>query len=171
MVSSLRLLSRGTPGVFVRPNRGVFGGVHTGVGLGVRGARVGALRRLGPFSCSRIAVSAGHAYSAVPTGTPDNNFYDRRRSWIDTMAPEFVQPYLKLARMDRSSGTWLLLLPCWWSQAAGSVGLPDPILLAKFGVGAFVMRGAGCIVNDLWDRNIDKKVKLLRFFGTIFKYC
>lgn len=100
--------------------------------------------------------------SKASAATSSKKFYDKRLSWIDRYTPEPMQPYLKLARMDRSSGTWLLLLPCWWSQALGSPGLPDPLLLAKFAVGAFVMRGAGCIVNDLWDRDIDRLVERTR---------
>ena len=61
-------------------------------------------------------------------------------------------------------GTWLLLWPCGWSLAlatpAGS--LPDPALLAVFGLGALVMRGAGCTINDMWDRNIDHAVERTR---------
>ncbi len=51
--------------------------------------------------------------------------------------------------------------PCFWSTAlAAPLGaLPDPVLLAKFAVGAFVMRGAGCTINDLWDRDFDKHVE------------
>ncbi|XP_037251937.1 4-hydroxybenzoate polyprenyltransferase, mitochondrial isoform X1 [Falco rusticolus] len=58
------------------------------------------------------------------------------------------------------SGTWLLYLPCTWSiaLAAGPGCLPDWHMLALFGVGAVLMRGAGCTINDMWDRDYDKKV-------------
>jgi len=63
-------------------------------------------------------------------------------------------------RIDRSIGTWLVLLPGWWglALAAAPGALPDPLLLALFGIGAFTMRGAGCTVNDMWDRDFDGKV-------------
>ncbi|XP_034251072.1 4-hydroxybenzoate polyprenyltransferase, mitochondrial [Thrips palmi] len=74
--------------------------------------------------------------------------------------PLHVQPYLKLMRIDRPIGTWLLYWPCGWSIAMGaSAGcLPSLEMLSLFAIGAFVMRGAGCTINDLWDRDIDSKV-------------
>ena len=61
-------------------------------------------------------------------------------------------------RLDRPIGTWLLLWPCWWSLALAAPGWPDPWLMALFAVGALVMRGAGCTVNDIADRDIDGRV-------------
>lgn len=83
-------------------------------------------------------------------------------SWMIRMAPRPARPYMRLIRADRPIGTWLLLLPCLWSvtmasQAAGDTG-PDPWFILLFAIGAFVMRGAGCVVNDLWDRDIDGQV-------------
>ena len=52
-----------------------------------------------------------------------------------------------MARLDRPIGTWLLLFPCWWSQALATEGWPDPWMMALFGIGAVVMRGAGCTGN------------------------
>jgi 4-hydroxybenzoate polyprenyltransferase len=82
------------------------------------------------------------------------------QTWVDTRLPVALQPYARLARMDKPIGTWLLLWPCWWSTAlAASPGsLPDMSLLALFGAGAFVMRGAGCTINDMWDADLDQKV-------------
>ena len=59
------------------------------------------------------------------------------------------------------TGTWLLLWPCFWSiaLAAPSGSLPDPVLLALFGTGSILLRGAGCTVNDLWDRDLDNQVE------------
>lgn len=59
------------------------------------------------------------------------------------------------------SGTWLLYLPCTWSigLAAEPGCLPDWHMLSLFGVGAVLMRGAGCTINDMWDRDYDKKVE------------
>jgi 4-hydroxybenzoate polyprenyltransferase len=81
--------------------------------------------------------------------------------WVDRM-PETLRPYLRLARLDRPIGTWLLLFPCWWGLVLASPGLGAPrhlILLAVlFAAGALVMRGAGCTFNDIIDRDIDAKV-------------
>lgn len=79
-------------------------------------------------------------------------------SWVYRAAPVAWRPWLKLARLDRPVGTWLLLWPCWWSVALATDGLPDPLLLALFAVGALAMRGAGCTYNDIVDRDIDAKV-------------
>jgi 4-hydroxybenzoate polyprenyltransferase len=78
--------------------------------------------------------------------------------WIDRLAPAPARPYLKLARLDRPIGTWLLLLPAWWGIALAAERWPDPYLLLLFAVGAVVMRGAGCTVNDIWDRDFDGRV-------------
>lgn len=58
------------------------------------------------------------------------------------------------------TGTWLLYLPCTWSIAlASNPGcLPDIGMLALFGAGAVLMRGAGCTINDMWDKDFDKQV-------------
>lgn len=79
-------------------------------------------------------------------------------SWVDSLAPPAVRPYLRLARMDRPIGIWLLLLPCWWSVTLASDGWPNILIMAQFAVGATVMRGAGCTINDIVDRDIDAKV-------------
>jgi len=80
--------------------------------------------------------------------------------WIDRLAPEPIRPYLRLARLHRPIGTWLLLFPGWWSiaLAAAPGDLPDAKMLVLFAIGALVMRGAGCTVNDIVDRDIDAKV-------------
>jgi 4-hydroxybenzoate polyprenyltransferase len=69
-------------------------------------------------------------------------------------------------RADRPIGTWLLLIPCWWSAAlaAGAAGraMPDLWHLMLFAIGAFVMRGAGCVWNDITDRHIDAQVARTR---------
>jgi 4-hydroxybenzoate polyprenyltransferase len=73
---------------------------------------------------------------------------------------------LRLARADRPIGSWLLLIPCWWSTALAAIDAesrwPDPFLLALFAIGTVVMRGAGCTWNDIVDRDIDAQVKRTR---------
>src|ERR1700760_4002898 len=87
-------------------------------------------------------------------------------NWVDARAPVWSRPYLRLARLDRPIGAWLLLLPCWWSAALASASVRDvsrlPIILALFFVGAFVMRGAGCTWNDITDRDLDARVERTR---------
>ncbi|GFR93609.1 4-hydroxybenzoate polyprenyltransferase, mitochondrial [Elysia marginata] len=82
-------------------------------------------------------------------------------SWLVQSCPKAVQPYLRLIRMDKPIGTWLLFWPCTWSIALASQpgNLPDFYLLALFGAGAFFMRGSGCIINDMWDKDFDEKVE------------
>ena len=84
-----------------------------------------------------------------------------RKNWVNRFAPQKLRPWLRLMRADRPIGVWLLLWPCWWSVALASRAVdvfPDPVLLLLFAIGAFAMRSAGCIYNDILDRDIDAKV-------------
>ncbi len=90
---------------------------------------------------------------------------DSTGNWVDGLAPAFTRPYLRLARLDRPIGSWLLLIPCWWS--VGLTGMradhfPSLWHIALFFIGAFAMRGAGCTWNDLVDRDLDAKVERTR---------
>ncbi|MGC2779161.1 MAG: 4-hydroxybenzoate octaprenyltransferase [Bradyrhizobium sp.] len=91
---------------------------------------------------------------------------DATGNWVDTLAPAWSRPYLRLARFDRPIGSWLLLMPCWWSAAlaAGMSGhlAMLPAWIGLYFVGAFVMRGAGCTWNDITDRDLDAKVERTR---------
>jgi 4-hydroxybenzoate polyprenyltransferase len=91
---------------------------------------------------------------------------DATGNWVDTRAPSWSRPYLRLSRLDRPIGSWLLLMPCWWSAAlaAGIAGNVRqlPVTLALFFAGAFVMRGAGCTWNDITDRDLDARVERTR---------
>src|ERR1700761_6954449 len=91
---------------------------------------------------------------------------DATGNWVDTIAPGWSRPYLRLARLDRPIGSWLLLMPCWWSAAlaaiaAGHAG-PSLIHVVLFFIGAFAMRGAGCTWNDIVDRDLDASVERTR---------
>jgi len=78
--------------------------------------------------------------------------------WVARL-PRGWLPYALLARIDRPIGAWLLFLPGLWSILLGGQGLwPTVWLVALFLVGAILMRGAGCVVNDMWDRDMDRKV-------------
>jgi 4-hydroxybenzoate polyprenyltransferase len=91
---------------------------------------------------------------------------DATDNWVDTLAPAWSRPYLRLARLDRPIGSWLLLLPCWWSSALAAVaaraGGPSLVHIALFFIGAFAMRGAGCTWNDIVDRDLDGSVERTR---------
>ncbi|MFY9287278.1 MAG: 4-hydroxybenzoate octaprenyltransferase [Alphaproteobacteria bacterium] len=83
-------------------------------------------------------------------------------TWFDRHCPDVIKPYARLMRLDRPIGTWLLLLPCWWGVALASPHFPDLWLMLLFALGAVVMRGAGCVINDIYDRELDKKVERTR---------
>jgi 4-hydroxybenzoate polyprenyltransferase len=91
---------------------------------------------------------------------------DATGNWVDQSAPAWARPYLRLTRLDRPIGWWLLLLPCWWSSALAAVANgawgPDPWHIVLLLIGAIVMRGAGCTWNDLVDRDIDARVERTR---------
>jgi 4-hydroxybenzoate polyprenyltransferase len=78
--------------------------------------------------------------------------------WVARL-PSSWRPYALLARLDRPIGAWLLFLPGLWGILLARPGALEAIRLALlFGIGAVVMRSAGCVVNDLWDRDIDRRV-------------
>ena len=91
---------------------------------------------------------------------------DATGNWVDSHAPRWSRPCLRLSRLDRPIGAWLLLMPCWWSAAlaAGVTGNLGqlPLIIALFLIGAFVMRGAGCTWNDITDRHLDALVERTR---------
>jgi 4-hydroxybenzoate polyprenyltransferase len=96
----------------------------------------------------------------------DGRVADSTGNWVDTLAPPWLRPYLRLARADRPIGAWLLLLPCWWAAGLAAVSAghpyPNPWHVLLFFAGAFVMRGAGCTWNDIVDRDLDAKVARTR---------
>jgi 4-hydroxybenzoate polyprenyltransferase len=91
---------------------------------------------------------------------------DSTGNWVDRLAPAWTRPYLRLSRLDRPIGSWLLLMPCWWSVALATIAVraafPNIWHLVLFFIGAFAMRGAGCTWNDIVDRNIDGQVERTR---------
>ena len=105
----------------------------------------------------------GHAPAAMTDGA--GRVADSTGNWVDGLAPEWSRPYLRLARLDRPIGSWLLLLPCWWSAGLAAVAARQQVdlwLLVLFFIGAFAMRGAGCTWNDIVDRDLDKRVERTR---------
>jgi len=103
--------------------------------------------------------------NAAPGRAPDA-VSDATGNWVDTLAPAWSRPYLRLARLDRPIGSWLLLLPCWWSSALAAVAAhargPSLWHIVLFFIGAFAMRGAGCTYNDIVDRDLDASVERTR---------
>lgn len=89
-------------------------------------------------------------------------------NWVDRYATPAIQPYLRLSRIDRPIGTWLLLLPCWWGALLGALAVPDRAglltvwVLTGCAMGAVLMRGAGCTWNDITDRDLDGQVTRTR---------
>jgi 4-hydroxybenzoate polyprenyltransferase len=113
----------------------------------------------------QIHSTSGNTEANIKSGA-SAQVADATGNWVDTHAPLWSRPYLRLARLDRPIGSWLLLLPCWWSAALAAGLARDvsrlPLILALFLVGAFVMRGAGCTWNDITDRDLDAKVERTR---------
>jgi 4-hydroxybenzoate polyprenyltransferase len=87
-------------------------------------------------------------------------------NWVDRLLPPALQPYARLARLGAPIGWWLLLIPCWWglvlARIAAGGGIPNLWYAALFLIGAIVMRGAGCTLNDIADRDFDAKVARTR---------
>lgn len=108
------------------------------------------------------AADVTNAEKAPATGAGHTDI--TRRSLIERLLPAAAGPYIRLARLDRPIGTWLLLFPCWWSLVLASP-VPQTVQLwyaLLFAIGAVVMRGAGCTLNDILDRNIDARVERTR---------
>lgn len=99
---------------------------------------------------------------------PDSQVSDAvAGNWVDTLAPRWTRPYLRLSRADRPIGTWLLLIPCWWGLvlamlSKGNIRWEDAWIALGCAIGAFLMRGAGCTWNDITDRNFDAAVARTR---------
>lgn len=88
----------------------------------------------------------------------------QQNHFVFKFTPPGAHPYIKLMRLDRPIGTWLLLFPCWWgltlaNHSIFTMGMKGWLHALLFAAGALVMRSAGCIVNDLWDRDLDKSVE------------
>ncbi|MBU6448459.1 MAG: 4-hydroxybenzoate octaprenyltransferase [Rhodospirillales bacterium] len=92
-----------------------------------------------------------------------SGFTDIRHSgWVARLPSRYL-PYILLARLDRPIGAWLLFLPGFWAICLTAHGFWAGLWLSLlFALGAVVMRGAGCVVNDLWDRKMDAQVERTR---------
>lgn len=135
-----------------------------------------ALRRCPPLPASAVlapellharGLLPRHWSHASPLSTSSSSSGPAEKAqltWVDKWIPEAARPYAMLARLDKPIGTWLLAWPCMWSITIAAMpgDLPDLKMLALFGCGAVLLRGAGCTVNDLLDRDIDNKVERTR---------
>jgi 4-hydroxybenzoate polyprenyltransferase len=113
-----------------------------------------------------MTVSMMRLSNILPRGADVRVADATEKNWVDRHFPLWSRPYLRLARADRPAGTWLLLIPCWQSLflaiAATGWRLVDLWLIVAFAIGAFLMRGAGCVWNDVTDRNFDGRVERTR---------
>jgi 4-hydroxybenzoate polyprenyltransferase len=98
----------------------------------------------------------GVSVTATTDIVPDSE----RRGFIGALPPR-LRPFASLMRLDRPIGTWLLYWPCAWSVALAGVGGRWDLFLWLF-LGAFAMRSAGCVYNDIVDRDLDRKVERTR---------
>jgi 4-hydroxybenzoate polyprenyltransferase len=94
--------------------------------------------------------------TAITDVVPDSE----RRGLIGALPPR-LRPYASLMRLDRPIGSWLLYWPCAWSVALAAVGGRWGLFL-WFGLGAFAMRSAGCVYNDIVDRDLDRRIERTR---------
>ncbi|KAJ7047509.1 para-hydroxybenzoate-polyprenyltransferase, partial [Mycena alexandri] len=124
--------------------------------------RVG-LRLHPPFYPSALQLArSSFAHGRVHSRSISSPHSLSTKSWVDRL-PLNVRPYLYLSRIDKPIGTLLLFYPCAWSITMASYALQLPFTTPLtytciFGIGALVMRGAGCTINDMWDKNLDKAV-------------
>ena len=113
-------------------------------------------------------ITHGTDHMTGSNATPDGQVADAvKGNWVDTLAPEWTRPYLRLSRADRPIGTWLLLIPCWWGVALAAVtqggfGWDHAWIALGCALGAWLMRGAGCTWNDITDRDFDAQVARTR---------
>src|SRR5437763_942444 len=98
----------------------------------------------------------GAAVTATIDIVPDSE----RRGFVGALPPR-LRPYASLMRLDRPIGSWLLYWPCTWSVALAGVGDRWELFL-WLGLGAFAMRSAGCVYNDIVDRELDRQVERTR---------
>ncbi len=93
--------------------------------------------------------------------TLDDTVPDSERRGLIGALPSTIRPLASLMRLDRPIGTWLLFWPCAWSVALAGVG-GGWLLFAWLGLGAFAMRAAGCVYNDIVDSDLDARVERTR---------
>ena len=86
------------------------------------------------------------------------NSFSRLRTVYDVI-PKSLHPYVRLSRIDKPTGSWVIFYPGAWSIAFAGNTLDNLPLLGLFALGTILMRGAGCTINDIWDKNYDCRVE------------
>ncbi|CAB3403595.1 unnamed protein product [Caenorhabditis bovis] len=116
---------------------------------------------IGLCSTSSFANATDYRKRRISTSSKFNVVTIPTAASLVARSPPNIRPYLELMRADKPIGTWLLYWPCTWSIAiAAPAGqLPSLYMLSLFGAGAFLMRSAGCVINDLWDKDFDRRVE------------
>ncbi|VDM81928.1 unnamed protein product [Strongylus vulgaris] len=113
--------------------------------------------------CKRYApVTTSTSNGVAPTlETQTRSFKLPTAADLVASAPPALRPYLQLMRLHSPTGSWLLYWPCTWSIALATPAghLPSLYYLMLFGAGSVLMRGAGCVINDIWDKDFDKRVE------------
>src|SRR3954451_23274785 len=94
--------------------------------------------------------------------SPDDIVPDSERRGLIGALPAAVRPYASLMRLDRPIGAWLLFWPGAWAVALAGLGPRGLALILWLGLGAWAMRGAGCVYNDIVDRDLDARVERTR---------
>ena len=107
-----------------------------------------------PSSFIRVTTTSIYIRKQLKTTSP----LPRSRD-IWSFIPKSYHPYLRLSRLDKPTGSWLLFLPGAWSIAFAGLSVDTLELLGLFAAGTLLMRGAGCTINDLWDRDFDRRVE------------
>jgi 4-hydroxybenzoate polyprenyltransferase len=107
-----------------------------------------------------VRGEAGEGVAAAESRLDPSDIH--QNDWVARYLPARLRPYARLARLDRPIGSWLLLFPSWWGIALAAKKWPDPVLLVLFAIGAVAMRGAGCTLNDIADRDYDRQVARTR---------
>ncbi|VDD92552.1 unnamed protein product [Enterobius vermicularis] len=110
----------------------------------------------------RISATLGSTVPRPKQAAEETSVFSS--AYLVKKAPLSWQPYLKLMRVDKPTGTWLLFWPCAWSigLAAPAGAWPNLQVLALFGAGSFLMRAGGCVINDILDQKQDKMVERTR---------
>ncbi|CAF0981831.1 unnamed protein product [Adineta ricciae] len=103
------------------------------------------------FRLSNISVCHLSSTKRNAKSSPPRSVFDR--------LPKALHPYVRLSRLDKPTGSWVIFLPGAWSIALAETSLNTLSLLGLFGIGTILMRGAGCTINDLWDREYDRRVE------------
>jgi 4-hydroxybenzoate polyprenyltransferase len=100
--------------------------------------------------------------SAMATLPESEIVPDSERGGLIGVLPRPLRPYASLIRLDRPIGAWLLFWPCAWSVALAGLGRDGVGLILWLALGAWAMRGAGCVWNDIVDRDLDSRVERTR---------